>query len=315
MASAVGLSVRSAPTRGSNLKFLRVLRTLRLIKLLKLVSGSRLWQRWQMEHSINYGMLNIVGAVIKVVLFAHWVACLWGLQASVYHDLGSTWVAVDYGCTSAHEDFEDCFGDAGYARPYLRALYFAVTTITSVGYGDVTANANNEMELMTWETRGLELTRQQRHHSPSNHSAITLQSLCNHSAITLQSFELAHEAAGQRHHSPSNHSAITPQLLCNHSAITRTRSRGSRAEAPFACPAAGKSLQTPPLPCALAWRIDVYLTLEPCSAARCTFIILSSSFLWAVTLGTVIGELTSFDADRAAFRMKIDSLNTFMHKK
>ena len=187
MASAVGLSVRSAPTRGSNLKFLRVLRTLRLIKLLKLVSGSRLWQRWQMEHSINYGMLNIVGAVIKVVLFAHWVACLWGLQASVYHDLGSTWVAVDYGCTSAHEDFEDCFGDAGYARPYLRALYFAVTTITSVGYGDVTANANNEMELMTWETRGLELTRQQRHHSPSNHSAITLQSLCNHSnSLTRQ---------------------------------------------------------------------------------------------------------------------------------
>ena len=173
-----------------------MLRTLRLIKLLKLVSGSRLWQRYQMEHSINYGMLNIFGAVVKVILFAHWVACLWGLQASIYDDLSKTWVGVDYGCLPEHEDFEECFGDAGYARPYLRALYFAVTTITSVGYGDVTANPSNSLEIFV-----------------------------------------------------------------------------------------------------------------------CTLIILSSSFLWAVTLGTVIGELTSFDADRAAFRMKIDALNTFMHKK
>ena len=37
-----------------------------------------------------------------------------------------------------------------------------------------------------------------------------------------------------------------------------------------------------------------------------------SSFLWAVTLAVLIGELTSFNLDKAAFRNRIDSLNSYM---
>ncbi|KAL1525371.1 hypothetical protein AB1Y20_020231 [Prymnesium parvum] len=177
----------------AQMKGLRILRTLRLIKMLKLLNSLRVWKRLQMDHEINYGLISIIAAVAKVVLFSHWCACVWGLQATIREDLSITWLGKDFACTPGEEPLA-CF-EGDYLLPYLRALYFAVATISSIGYGDVSANANNKIELLT-----------------------------------------------------------------------------------------------------------------------CVIIMLIGSFLWATTLGTIIRELTSFDSDRAAFRTRIDALNSFMRR-
>ena len=65
----------------SRVKALRLLRVLRLIKLLRLLRGLRLFQRWETRLSIDYGMLQLVNAMCTVLIFSHWSACLWMLQA------------------------------------------------------------------------------------------------------------------------------------------------------------------------------------------------------------------------------------------
>ena len=39
-------------------------------------------KRWETTFSIDYGILSLLGTVVQVLVFAHWSACLWSLQAS-----------------------------------------------------------------------------------------------------------------------------------------------------------------------------------------------------------------------------------------
>ena len=61
---------------------LRVVRCLRLFKLVRLFRGSRIFVRWETRISINYASLDVVSVVVLILASCHWLACLWGLQAS-----------------------------------------------------------------------------------------------------------------------------------------------------------------------------------------------------------------------------------------
>ena len=65
-----------------NLVALRAVRVLRLAKLIRLARGSRILKRWEMRVSINYSYLSLANVMVIIVLGCHWVACVWGLQAS-----------------------------------------------------------------------------------------------------------------------------------------------------------------------------------------------------------------------------------------
>ena len=60
-------------------------------------------------------------------ILCHTLACLWFLVAKLQDFSPSTWVAR----------YE--YIDATNAEQYLASLYFIVTTITTVGYGDITS--------------------------------------------------------------------------------------------------------------------------------------------------------------------------------
>ena len=154
-----------------DLKVLRAVRTLRLIKLVKLARGSRIFKRWEMRISINYSYLTLGGIMSGILITCHWIACIWGLQASFW-PLNS-WLAVKGYCIpwgSPNEtmamllldscrdgwtcDVGNCAGGictdgaacVGWVEQYSYALYFSVMTITSVGYGDITASTFNVTE-------------------------------------------------------------------------------------------------------------------------------------------------------------------------
>ena len=141
-----------------NLVILRLVRVARLTKLIRLMRGSRIFKRWEMTTSINYAYLSLAQITIAIIVCSHWIACIWGLQAS-FDPLGS-WTATKEYCTPWDDDDEahvrravsDCspterceVGSCsdGLCRDgykcvdawsmFTYSLYFAVMTITSVG--------------------------------------------------------------------------------------------------------------------------------------------------------------------------------------
>ena len=158
----------AAPTTGpiSRFKGFRAIRVLRLIKLVRLVSASRIFKRWEMRMSINYAKLSIVQILVGFVFICHLFGCLWGLQSSF--DPLNTWPGQKNYCIPWDPCPSGVFvGDLCAAPPpcpadracsvegyacyppvemYLYSVYWAIATVTSIGYGDVAATSTNQAE-------------------------------------------------------------------------------------------------------------------------------------------------------------------------
>ena len=156
-----------------DLSGLRAARTLRLIKLVRLVRSSRVFKRWEMRMSVNYAYLSLTRITVSIILACHWFACIWGLQASFnpldcwpgVKEYCEPWGASDRveatemltngSCTGGMVcsvgicDGSVCAGGSecvDWVQMYTYSLYWAVMTITSVGYGDVVATKFNVRE-------------------------------------------------------------------------------------------------------------------------------------------------------------------------
>lgn len=75
---------------------------------------------------------RLVAFFLLFLILCHNLACLWFLVAKLDHFGERTWV-YRYG-----------YDQAPIQEQYLAALYFIVTTITTVGYGDVTSKSPAE---------------------------------------------------------------------------------------------------------------------------------------------------------------------------
>jgi len=145
------------------LRVLRVLRALRLIKLVRLVRASRMFKRWECRIAINYGALALGRCVIGVIVLSHWFACLFALQTIFFDSplssvlvLGSdppeyvdTWKGNYNYCTATGATLADGSAEAECLDPwalYCVSVYWAIMTITSIGYGDIGPSPRNSSE-------------------------------------------------------------------------------------------------------------------------------------------------------------------------
>lgn len=128
----------------AKLKVLRALRALRLVKLVRLLKASRIFKRWETRLAINYTRLDLVKSLAWALLCAHWIACMWVLQAMLI-DVDDSWLGPN-GQQFCYKDEDDEIECDNAGKIYCASLYFALSTITSVGYGDVTAMTNNTAE-------------------------------------------------------------------------------------------------------------------------------------------------------------------------
>eukprot|EP00742_Colponemidia_sp_Colp-10_P006593 GILJ01007064.1.p1 GENE.GILJ01007064.1~~GILJ01007064.1.p1 ORF type:complete len:1989 (+),score=236.28 GILJ01007064.1:694-5967(+) len=69
---------------------------------------------------------RLVFFVFLIPLLLHWIACVW-FSTSFMTELGPTWVD------------KDGIAEADNHRKYIRSLYWTVTTVTTVGFGDIVA--------------------------------------------------------------------------------------------------------------------------------------------------------------------------------
>ena len=90
---------------------------LRLTKLPRLNQMMRLWRRRDIH---NASLLRLVFFVFWMLLIAHWIACGWA-------------------------SLRDRLPNDDAPMHYLRALYWTITTLATVGYGDITPDTAPQM--------------------------------------------------------------------------------------------------------------------------------------------------------------------------
>ncbi|MHC4070506.1 MAG: ion transporter [Planctomycetota bacterium] len=99
---------------------------LRLLRLLRIVRLFVILRRWEAFSWSNPGALRVVKFVVSVLLLMHWLACFWFYSAFASGFPTDSWAA------------RANIVDAESIAQYIRSLYWTITTMTTVGYGDIT---------------------------------------------------------------------------------------------------------------------------------------------------------------------------------
>jgi len=109
-------------------KALRIIRLFRLFKLLRLLRAGRIFDRWETAYAINNGQLTLVKFLFLTVIVAHWMACAFHMVRVIEDDqTGRNWVEAFLGVGNYYTGFEI----------YICAYYWAVMTMSTIGYGDL----------------------------------------------------------------------------------------------------------------------------------------------------------------------------------
>lgn len=95
------------------------LRYLALLRVMRIARVFVLQREWRLRTSFNPAVLRLGFFAFWIALLAHWIAC--------------GWIAID-GFESGPADLP----------PYQSALYWTITTLTTVGYGDIVPSGQGQ---------------------------------------------------------------------------------------------------------------------------------------------------------------------------
>lgn len=122
----------------------KLFRLARILKALKRTAYSSASDRIQEFIQMNSRLWKLLKFLSSVFLCVHLAACFWFFTARLDNFEPETWV-VRY----------DYINDSVWSQ-YLTSIYWTVTTVVTVGYGDISAGTNKEMIMaIAWMVIGV----------------------------------------------------------------------------------------------------------------------------------------------------------------
>ena len=131
-------------TQGANSRsnvFVRFLRMARLSRIIRASKIGKILKYFTSEENMEsisallakyQGITRLASALFVVLILCHFTACMWYFSAKLSEFGPDTWI-VRYGLE-----------DETVWRKYLFGLYWALTTLTTVGFGDISAGTSAE---------------------------------------------------------------------------------------------------------------------------------------------------------------------------
>ncbi|KAJ9548610.1 hypothetical protein OSB04_021153 [Centaurea solstitialis] len=106
-----------------------------MFRLWRLRRVSAVFARWEKHRNVSYFWLRCV-KLISVTLFSvHSAGCFYYYLAANYPKPGRTWIGYD----------NEGFKDQSLGSRYVTSMYWSITTLSTVGYGDLHAQNRREM--------------------------------------------------------------------------------------------------------------------------------------------------------------------------
>ena len=114
---------------------------LKTARLLRLVRVARKLDRYS-----EYGAAVLLLLMATFALIAHWLACIWyaigNVERPTLSDPKIGW--LDELARHTHQPYVNDSGGPTIKSKYITALYFTFSSLTSVGFGNVSPNTNSE---------------------------------------------------------------------------------------------------------------------------------------------------------------------------
>ena len=123
----------------SKLKIMRGLRLLKLTNMVRILRAGRMFRRYEAENDVNYSALGIYKFSFFILFLAHWMACIW-YCITWLDEREVSWV-TSYFDSMQSDGTTTTIPDGTL---YLASLYWAVATLSTLGYGDVIPQTNAE---------------------------------------------------------------------------------------------------------------------------------------------------------------------------
>ncbi|CAH2042189.1 unnamed protein product, partial [Thlaspi arvense] len=106
-----------------------------MLRLWRLRRVSALFSRLEKDRNFNYFWIRIAKLICVTLFAVHCAGCFYYLLAARYHDPKRTWIGASM----------DNFIQQSLWIRYVTSIYWSITTLTTVGYGDLHAENTREM--------------------------------------------------------------------------------------------------------------------------------------------------------------------------
>ena len=97
-----------------------------------------------MDRYSEYGIAVIFLLTSFFTLIAHWLACIWHVIGQDEIEVPYGWIQLLAGVVEQPINRSEPDSGPGSGTRYITALYFTLTGLTSIGFGNVAPNTDNE---------------------------------------------------------------------------------------------------------------------------------------------------------------------------